>query len=114
MSQECVYGYPCVVDPNDFSPDAECCSPAEIAAHKAACAAYGTAAYQPNKGCCTGVDVNGSWKHVARTSWGIGVNVLMRCDECGAIDTQVVHCWDCGGDFCCASCWPKHDAEETC
>lgn len=50
MSEYCVYWYPCVTNPNDFSPDAECCSPEEIAAHKIACENWGKPSYVPNKG----------------------------------------------------------------
>ena len=112
-----VYGYPCVEDPLDFHPDAECCSPEEIAAHKLACETYGTPAYQANKGCYTEHDADGRLvKHVARTSWGIGFNSIeeTQCDACGSTENQMIHCWECNGDFCCASCWPKHDAQETC
>lgn len=113
MSQDVVYGYPCVVNPNDFSPDVECCSPAEIEAHRLACANWGKASYVPNKGCYTEHSEDGQMvRHVLRTSWGIGVNLLTKCDECGTIENETIHCWDCGGDFCCASCWPKHDLEE--
>ncbi len=35
------YGYyPGGTDPRDFHPDSECCTPAEMAAHKAACEAW--------------------------------------------------------------------------
>ena len=114
MSQECVYGYPCVVNPNDFSPDTDCCSPEGIASHKLACKTWGTKAYQPNRGCETRTTPDGGWIHVARTSWGIGVNILTKCDECGSVDNETIHCWECGGDFCSASCWPTHDAKEEC
>src|SRR5688572_30557802 len=106
MSQDCVYGFPCVINPHDFTPDAECCSPEEIAAHKTACENWGKPSYVPNKGCYVERSDDGQLvKHVLRTSWGIGVNSLTRCDACGAIDNETIHCWECGGDFCCASCW---------
>lgn len=56
MSKSPVYGFPCVEDPNDFLPDPECCSTAEMAAHRIACTHYGTSAYEPNKGCYTDTD----------------------------------------------------------
>lgn len=94
MSQHSVYGFPCVVNPHDFSPDAECCSPEEIAAHKAACENWGKPSYVPNKGCYTERSENGQMvRHVLRTSWGIGVNILTMCDECGETENQVIHCW---------------------
>lgn len=113
MSQDGVYGFPCVVNPNDFTPDPECSSPAEMEAHRVACANWGKSSYTPNKGCYTERSDDGQIvKHVLRTSWGIGFNQFTKCDACGEIDNETVHCWDCGGDFCCASCWPKHDAED--
>ncbi len=84
MSKRPIYGFPCVEDPMDFSPDAECCSPAEIEAHRLACANYGKPTYEPNKGCYSEHDADGRLvKHVTRTSWGIGVNLIDHCDECG-------------------------------
>ena len=67
-----IYGFPCVTDPNDFSPDVECSTPEEIEAHRLACETYNTPDYKPNIGC--------EWVtpniHVARTSWGLGVNMV--------------------------------------
>ena len=115
MSQDGVYGYPCVTNPNDFTPDAECSSPEELAAHKAACANWGKPSFVPNKGCYTELSEDGRVvKHVARTSWGIGFNSFTKCDACGEIANETIHCWECGGDFCSASCWPQHDAQEDC
>ena len=71
MSQGGVYGYPCVTNPNDFTPDGECCSPEEIEAHKVACANYGKPSYVPNKGCYTARSDDGQIvKHVLQTSVG--------------------------------------------
>ena len=40
-AQEVCYGYaPAGADPRDFSPDLECCSDDEVAAHKSACEAW--------------------------------------------------------------------------
>ena len=114
MSQDVVYGYPCVTNPHDFTPDGECCSPEEIAAHKRACKLWGKPGYEPNKGCYSEYDAEGNLvKHVTRTSWGIGFNAFTKCDACDEIGKETIHCWECGGDFCCASCWPKHDADEA-
>lgn len=115
MGYQSIYGFPCVSDPNDFTPDAECCSPAELAAHKLACETYGTPTYQPNKGCTTEHDADGRFvRHVTRTSWGIGVNSVLCCDGCSEPNNraELVTCHDCGGhlDFCCM-CWPAHAQE---
>ena len=110
MSYQSVYGFPCVSDPNDFSPDYECCSPDEIAAHKRAVATFGTPEYQPNRGCATEHDADGRLvRHVLRTSWGIGVNSIRCCDGCSEPNDELIACHDCGGhlDFC-AVCWPEH------
>lgn len=82
------YGYPCVEDPNDFSPDVECCSPEEIAAHRRACETYGTPDYVPNAGCYSEYDKDGNLvKHVTRTSWGIGVNMVDLDELFGEAET---------------------------
>ena len=113
MSKSPVYGYPCVEDPHDFDPDQECCSPAEIAAWRLACATYGKPSYQQNKGSYTEHGADGQMvKHVCRTAWGIGVNLIDTCDECGNHpfeDETLMTCHECGGPEYCAVCWPKHE-----
>ena len=114
MSQQVVYGFPCVTDPHHFHPDAECCSPQEMEAHRIACANYGKPTFVPNKGCTTERDADGAFvKHTLRTSWGIGTNILTVCDECkepevAATQGDFIRCHDCGRDFC-AVCWPAHE-----
>lgn len=110
MSWMAHYGYPCVADPNNFTPDRECCSPAEITAWELACKTYGTPEYQPNKGCTTEMDESGQMvRHILRTSWGIGVNNIRCCDGCSEPSDELLACHDCGGhlDFC-PVCWPEH------
>ncbi len=108
MSQQPVYGFPCVSDPNVFIPDSECCSPAEIETHRLACQTYGKPEHVPNRGCTTEHDADGKLvKHVLRTSWGIGTNLIQSCDDCGEPANDTIECHDCGRDFC-AVCWPKH------
>lgn len=115
MSENCVYGYPCVEDPHNFTPDAECCSPAELDAHRLACAMYGKSDYRPNKGCYSEYDAAGGLvTHVARSSWGIGVNVVQVCDGCSEPCGSFVTCHDCQRDYCAERCWPEHDKQETC
>lgn len=116
MSKVPQYGYPCVEDPNDFCPDAECCSPAEIEAHRVAYLNYGKPSYVPNKGCFTEHDDSGQIvKHVLRTSWGIGVNLIACCDECKepdfCSDVPLITCHECGWMEFCAVCWPKHEKD---
>ena len=117
MSYQSVYGFPCVDDPNDFTPDAECCSPAEMEAHRRAVATFRTPRYEPNKGCTTEYSADGQLvRHILRTSWGIGVNQIRCCDGCSEPVDEFVTCHDCGGslDFC-PGCWPKHASEcEAC
>ena len=110
MSKQPIYGYPCVTDPNDFIPDAECCSPDEMEANRLACQTFGTPTYHPNKGCTTERDDSGRLvRHILRTSWGIGTNLIASCDDCGEPRDGLLTCHDCGGyqEFC-AVCWPKH------
>lgn len=114
MSKRPIYGFPCVEDPHDFDPDSECCSPAEIEAHRRACANYGKPSYEPNKGCYTETSTDGQLvKHVLRTSWGIGVNLISHCDECDEpdFDGPLMTCYECGGPEFCVHCWPRHERE---
>lgn len=114
MSKQPVYGFPCVEDPNDFIPDDDCCSPEEIETHRVACANYGKPTYQPNRGCYTETDDSGQLvKHVARTSWGIGTNLIDHCDGCNepSFGERLMTCHECGGQEFCERCWPKHEAE---
>jgi hypothetical protein len=103
------YGYPCVTNPNDFEPDPECCSPAEIEAHRLAKKHWGTPAFVPNRGCTDLLSPDGRVVgHVTRTSWGIGVNFINQCDECNTPDDDLMYCHDCALDLC-PVCWPKHE-----
>ena len=112
MSKKPNYGFPCVTDPHDFEPDHESCTPAEIEAHRLACANWGKPLFKPNKGCYSEYSEDGQLvKHVTRTSWGIGVNLIDSCDGCGepAFGDPLVTCHECGGSEFCAHCWPEHE-----
>lgn len=112
MSKQPIYGFPCVEDPNDFDPDYECCSPAEIEAWRTAKANYGKPTFEPNKGCFTEHDESGQLvRHVLRTSWGIGVNLVETCDGCNTppFGMQMITCHECGGQEFCEVCWPEHE-----
>lgn len=115
MSKSPIYGFPCVEDPHDFDPDVDCCSPQEIETWRRACANYGKPTYEPNNGCFSQHDESGQVvMHVTRTSWGIGVNLISVCDDCGNPaydDLGLVTCHECGGPEFCSECWPKHEAE---
>lgn len=68
-ADESGYGYARPANPHDFSPDRECCTDEEIAAHKAACEAFDAGLY-----------VHDSWDgwnadhtiHVLKAPWGVG------------------------------------------
>lgn len=114
MSKQSTYGFPCVTDPNDFIPDGESCSPAELEAHRRARDTFGTPEYEANKGCYTEHDADGQLvKHVLRTSWGIGTNLIASCDGCREPDfgDGLIACYECGGQEFCLVCWPKHESE---
>ena len=114
MSRQPVYGYPHVENPHDFIPDGECCSPQELEAHRLACANYGKPTYQPNTGCITERSDDGTLlKHVLRTSWGIGINLIQACDGCNepSFGEPLMTCHECGGPEFCARCWPKHEKD---
>lgn len=111
MSQQPIYGFPCVNNPNDFIPDVESCTPEEIETHRLACANYGKPEFKPNDGCESFYDENGKLvMHVSRTSWGIGTNLISCCDECGEPSNNLLTCHDCGPEFC-EICWPVHEAK---
>ncbi len=109
MSWGGVYGYPHVSDPRDFSPDPECCSDEEMAAHKRACETFGTPDYQQPKNGCVSIQMGDTTAIATRTSWGIGFNSYRQCDGCGEPVGEFLTCHDCGGhlDFC-PVCWPEH------
>lgn len=111
MSKRPIYGFPCVEDPRDFDPDVECSSPAEIETWRRACANFGKPTYEPNNGCYAEYSDDGQLvKHVARTSWGIGVNLVSHCDGCNEPDFDgLITCHECGGPEFCPVCWPEHE-----
>ena len=111
MSQYPIYGFPCVSDPRDFLPDAECCSPEELACHRRACETFGTPEHEPNKGCFSEYREDGSLAlHVTRTSWGIGTNLIASCDGCREpLDDTPIVCHECHEQEFCEVCWPKHE-----
>jgi hypothetical protein len=113
MSRYPLYGYPHVDNPNDFEPDPECSSPDERAAHALACKTFGKPEHQPNKGCFSEHSEDGQLVlHVARTSWGLGTNLLPRCDGCQDFPVDsLITCHECGGPEFCAECWPQHEKE---
>lgn len=116
MSKQPTYGFPCVTDPNDFIPDSECCSPAEIELHRLACANFGKPSFEPNKGCFSEYSEDGQLLlHVARSSWGIGTNLIASCDKCQMPhcdgDPALMTCHECGGPEFCSECWPEHEKQ---
>lgn len=112
MSKQGSYGFPCVSNPNDFIPDTESSTPAEIETHRIACANWGKPAFEPNKGCFTEYDDKGQMVlHVTRTSWGIGTNLMDTCDGCNTptFGDPLIACHECGGPEFCEHCWPEHE-----
>lgn len=75
---EPIYGFYHGQDPRTFSPDAECCSPSEITAHRAACVAADAGEWKPDDSGCH--HTRGAI--VCKSSFGLGVyHVVM--DENG-------------------------------
>lgn len=112
MSKQPIYGFPCVSDPHNFDPDSECCSPAEIETHRRAKANWGKPEFEPNKGCFSEYSNDGQLLlHVARTSWGIGVNLIDTCDDCNTPTfwKPLITCHECGGPELCDTCWLEHE-----
>jgi hypothetical protein len=74
---ETIYGFYHGQDPRTFSPDGECCSPPEMAAHKAACAAADRNEWTTDgSGCCVSHD-----RIVCSSSFGLGVYHVVMTDE---------------------------------
>jgi hypothetical protein len=73
--REAVYGYFHGGDPRNFSPDAECCSPEELARHKAACAEAEEIESARDLPCPSGWEwlPGGGIAHTLRAPFGIGV-----------------------------------------
>jgi hypothetical protein len=75
---EAVYGFPCVENPHDFTPDSECCTPAEIAFWEDAKKRW-DAGERDVRGARSYSTFNGDGElvmHTTSTSWGIGVNMV--------------------------------------
>lgn len=76
--KEPIYGFPCVEDPHDFTPDSESCTPEEIAFWENAKKRW-DAGERDVRGarCHTTYDENGKLTgSTVSTSWGIGVNYV--------------------------------------
>ena len=86
---ECVtYGYALPEDPRDFTPDAESCTPEELAAHAAAVEAWDAAGGKPE-----GWDAppGSGWNeegtmHSLRAPWGIGAYTYRDSQMCDLRD----------------------------
>jgi hypothetical protein len=76
--KEAVYGFPCVENPHDFTPDAECCTPEEIAFWEDAKKRWNAGESNVRgKRCHDLIDSNCNVVgHKASTSWGIGTNMV--------------------------------------
>jgi hypothetical protein len=82
---DCVYGFPCVENPHDFSPDRESCSEAEIAFWEDAKKRWDAGERDVRGARCETVlnDQGQLAAHYTRTSWGIGVNSIEGWEELG-------------------------------
>jgi len=80
--QESVYGYYAGGDPRSFSPDGECCTPAELKNHRKACELWNIAeadGYTPTPEKCPSGwldDGKGNRVHVLRAPYGIGIQTI--------------------------------------
>lgn len=77
MKEGC-YGFPCVEDPHDFTPDEECCTPEEIALWEDAKKRWDAGERDVRGARCSTIrDKAGNMTaHLTATSWGIGVNMV--------------------------------------
>lgn len=78
MAKEAVYGFPCVEDPHDFTPDADCCTPEEIAFWEESKRRWDAGERDVRgKRCESQFDAEGRLvRHTAQSSWGVGVNMV--------------------------------------
>ena len=81
--KEAVYGFPCVENPHDFSPDEESCTPEEIAFWEDAKKRWDAGERDVRGARCETVtdDEAGVTMHITRTSWGIGLNMFEMDEE---------------------------------
>lgn len=76
--KEGLYGFPCVENPHDFTPDEECSTPEEIAFWEDAKKRWDAGERDVRGKRCESVhDADGNLTmHITQTSWGIGVNMV--------------------------------------
>ena len=82
--KEAVYGFPCVENPNDFSPDEESCTPEEIAFWEDAKKRWDAGERDVRGKRCSFVEGDEAGRramHITATSWGIGVNMVEMDEE---------------------------------
>jgi hypothetical protein len=87
MSKELIYGFPCVSNPNDFTPDMECSTPEERASHAEACKQWKDGSYmRDSKQFCESFPYDLSLPvnqviHISRTPWGLGTSEVDWDDD---------------------------------
>ena len=82
--KEAVYGFPCVENPNDFSPDEKSCTPEEIAFWEDAKKRWDAGERDVRGKRCSFVEGDEAGRramHITATSWGIGVNMVEMDEE---------------------------------
>ena len=86
--KEAVYGFPCVENPHDFTPDSESCTPEEIAFWEDAKTRWDAGERDVRgKRCSSVMDESGNLvMHKTATSWGIGVNMVDMDDMFGDVE----------------------------
>jgi hypothetical protein len=80
---DCVYGFPCVENPHDFTPDEQSCTPEEIAFWEDAKKRWDAGERDVRGARCTSTfnEAGELVMHTTSTSWGIGVNVVEFDDD---------------------------------
>lgn len=85
--KEPIYGFPCCHNPNDFTPDVESCTAAEIAAHALACQQWKDGSYmRDSKQFCEAFPYDATiggkqTVHISRTPWGVGTSMVDMDEE---------------------------------
>jgi hypothetical protein len=88
---ESSYGYGRTKNPHDFTPDPECCTPAEIENHRAACEAYDKGEplphqHQESNGAIYDAKTSEKIKDFCGSPWGIGTYTYRDPDIDHAIE----------------------------
>ena len=88
FKEDCIYGFPSVKNPFNFSPDYECCSEKEIEQWKMAKEQWRKGKSEVGGNKCRWLgdpDKDKFAIHIAATDWGLGVSNIWMNEETGEV-----------------------------